>query len=433
MIYNITDYGAVSGTNTINTAAIQTAIDECASAGGGTVNVPRGLFITGTIYLRSNIELHLEMGATLLASPNVEDYNSLDAYPENFSCFESEGWEGRHLIIGHSLENVAITGLGKIDGGAADIFGTTGSLTPFSSYIWSYGLTLQKERSIPRPGQTVVFVNSRNLTVNDITIENSPAWCLFFHGCENVQVRGYKAFNRRDWANTDGIDIDTCKNVTVSDCIIDTGDDAIAIRCDSARLTNGMTACENLTITNCVLASSSSVFRIGVGIGEIRNVLISNLMIHRGGKAFNMITSYSSQGHALIEDIRIHNIIAENVALPIYMREDHDCYIRNISISSYHAKSYAGVMMISDGPGKINNISIENMKLSIIPAPFPVTAYDQQKNYEVLKANEFQYLFYAKNAEKIHFEKLKTEVPDTLKEFWKDTFWLADCTDCIVE
>jgi len=424
MIYDVTNFGAVPDNASVNPSTIQSAIDACHQNGGGTVNIPAGTFVTGTLYLKSNVELHLEMNARLLASPNLDDYNSLDVYPENFSCVESEGWEGRHLIIAHGIKNAAITGLGTIDGGAASIFGECHPFQAFHSYIWSYGLTYQKDRSLPRPGQTVVFIDCRNIRIIDITIENSPCWCLFFHGCENIQVRGYKAYNRRDWANTDGIDIDTCKNVTVSDCIIDTGDDAIAIRCDSAHLTNGRTVCENITITNCVLASSSSVFRIGVGIGEIRNVLISNLMIHRGGKAFNMITSYSSHGHALIEDIRIHNIISENVYLPIYMREDHDCYIKNITISDYHAKAFAGCIFVSDGPGNINHISIKDMHLSIIPTSPPFTTADQEKNCTNLKAGESQYLFYLKNTDHISFQNLRTDVDESVQGLWKDTFFL---------
>ena len=109
MVYNIVDYGALPGIGNMNTAPIQRAIDACSAAGGGTVLVPSGLFISGTLYMKSNVELHLEMGAELKASTNREDYNAPDAYPEN-GWADAEGWDGRHFIIAHYAENVAITG-----------------------------------------------------------------------------------------------------------------------------------------------------------------------------------------------------------------------------------------------------------------------------------------------------------------------------------
>ena len=115
MVFNILDYGAVSDGKTLNTKAIQEAIDACHASGGGKVVVPAGTFKTGTVWLRSGVELHLEMNATLLASDNMDDYNDLDAYEQNYSV-PYEYWVGKHLIIAHEVENVAITGFGTVDG-----------------------------------------------------------------------------------------------------------------------------------------------------------------------------------------------------------------------------------------------------------------------------------------------------------------------------
>ena len=422
MIYNILDYGAIPGEGNLNTKAIQNAIDTCSANGGGTVNVPSGLFISGTLYLKSNVELHLEMAAELRASTNRADYNPLDVYPENWGA-DAEGWDGRHFIISHEVENVAITGLGTING-SADVFFDGEVYDPGFHSAWSYGLHYQKgfrygmEKSDnPRPGQTVVFINSKNIRVIDVTIINSPAWCLFLHGCENVQVRGYKAFNEKAWANTDGLDIDICKNVTVSDCIIDTGDDAIAIRCNSKPLKDGKVACENITITNCVLASSSSVFRIGVGAGEIRNVTISNIVIPRGGVAFTIATHFSDKCHGLLEDMNISNITADNVTTAFSLSARKDCYVKNISFTNYRAKCFNGTQMFAFDEAKVRNITVRDMHLTIIPSPFPFTLVNENGN---------NHLFYTENVENVRFENVTAEVPTEFKGLFKDDIGIFD-------
>ena len=104
---NILDYGAQSGMTTICTTAIQEAIDACASSGGGRVTIPAGTYVSGTIWLRSHVELHLEHGARLIASTNREDYNALDAYPQNYS-WPPEEWVGQHFILAVEVEDVVV-------------------------------------------------------------------------------------------------------------------------------------------------------------------------------------------------------------------------------------------------------------------------------------------------------------------------------------
>jgi len=268
-MYNICDFGAVGDGKSLNTAAIQAALDKCGAAGGGRVVVPPGCFVSGTLWLRDRTELHLESGAVLLASPNLKDYNRLDAYPQNFAPVNDryEDWTGAHLILGVEIQDAAITGPGVIDGNATAFFGDP---VPFyaHSFIWRDGLATARDRAIGRPGQMIVFCESRNIRIRDLTLHNATCWSCFLHGCEDVFVRGVKVDNASYACNTDGIDIDACQRVTVSDCIIDSGDDAFAIRGAPRRLKDKTRICSDVVITNCVVASSSSVFRIGVGEGE---------------------------------------------------------------------------------------------------------------------------------------------------------------------
>ena len=419
MIYNIINYGALSGDNNLNTVAIQNTINDCSQNGGGTVVVPSGKFITGTIYLRSNVELHLEMGAVLQASTNRADYNTLDAYPENYEI-PQEAWDARHLIVARSVENVAITGLGTING-SADVFFEGGELfkpTP-GRPTYRYGIKFQKGYSsrmedpeVLRPGQCVVFVSCKNIRIIDISIINTTCWGLFIHGCENVQVRGYKAYNDRTFANTDGLDIDTCKNVVVSDCIIDTGDDAIAIRCDSKHLTtNGMDTCENITITNCVLSSSSCAFRMGVGIGIIKNITISNIIIPRGGIAFEIHSQYWLDDHVSFENIFIRDIICENTTIPFNLCATKDCSLKNISFRNFYAKCYNGAVVVAKERGTFANITVHDMRLIIVPAPFTIPVLDMDGNNMLLDI---------KNREDVTLERVNLEVHDEIKALFKD-------------
>ena len=134
---NILDYGAIGDGKTLSTSALQSAIDACAASGGGRVTVPAGRYKIGTIWLRSRVELHLEMGAELFASENYDDYNATEAYEQNFDGF-SEGWTGKHLIIAHEVEDCAITGFGTVNGNLPAFVYRVDSAAD-KVYGWSHG------------------------------------------------------------------------------------------------------------------------------------------------------------------------------------------------------------------------------------------------------------------------------------------------------
>lgn len=323
---NILDYGAVSGSKTTCTKAIQTAINECAATGGGRVIIPAGEYVSGTIWLKSHVELHLEHGATLVASTNRADYNAIDAYPQNYS-WTPEEWVGQHFILAVEEEDVAITGTGVIDGSGDCFFG---DICDYGTAYWMHGVALAKDKEKLRPGQLICFIESTNITVKDITIRNTPCWACFFHGCEVVTVQGVKIFNPPHFANTDGVDVDSCKYVTISDCIIHTGDDAITIRCDARWLRNKERAAEYVTITNCNLSCCACAVRIGVGAGSIKHVQVSNLTVEEAGAMFCLISGYLGAGKVHIEDVHIQNVSATNVSLPFEVQDGAQAGIANV-------------------------------------------------------------------------------------------------------
>lgn len=369
-IFNVLDYGAVGDATTVNTGAIQAALDACGKAGGGTVVVPAGCFVTGTIWLRSHVELHLTPGAVLKASPDLADYNKLDAYPQNFMSREEE-WNGAHLILGIEVEDVSITGPGTIDGNGKVFFCGPIPL-PYSAYIWRDGLALAKDKENLRPGQTIVFCESRNIRIRDLAIRDATCWCIFLYGCEDVLVRGLNIRNASTAANTDGIDVDCCRNVTISDCLIDTGDDAITLRADTVRLKNKNRICENITVTNCVVGSSSSVFRIGVGDGVIRNALFSNIVITRGGIGLHFQSAFWPGPGVAISNVTFRDVVARDVALPFHIspgKPEATARIENIVIDGYHAEVFADAAVAGNSRTRPRNIQLRNIQLTVVPHP----------------------------------------------------------------
>lgn len=348
---NILDYGAIGDGKTVNTQAIQSAIDD-----GGVIYIPKGVFVTGTLYLKSNGGLHLDPEATLLASPNEEDYNEVDAFPQN-RAFLSEKMDGKHLIIAVEQENVFIDGYGKINGNGR--------------FFWDMDSKKSLAVAFPDkniPGQMVFFCECKRVHVSDVKLIDSPFWHLFFHGCEDVAVRGVTINGDTHHYTNDGIDIDCCKNVTVSDCRINVGDDAITIRANLTPLKNKR-VCENVVITNCILSSGlANAVRVGVGCGEIRNCRMSNIIMTEAQQGIQFTARYRpATPCGRMEDISFDNITM-NTITPLVIRISNDDaqppvengYIRNIDFNNMKIKAKREVSIVGHPGGELNNIRFFN-------------------------------------------------------------------------
>ena len=304
MPFNVRQFGAPGDGETPATAQLQAAIDACASAGGGTVLVPAGGYVTGTLWLRSNVTLHLESGATLLGSQR----------PDDFPLWASE-WEGpgvkpgrAALICGENLDNVAITGRGTIDG---------------RGRMWWDSQRL--EPGVIRRPLLVRLVNSRNVLFESVTLRNSPMWTLSPLACDNVTVRGVTIHNPPDSPNTDGVNPDSCRNVHVSDCHIDVGDDCITLK--SGKETDGrreLRPCENVCVTNCTLVHGHGGVVIGSEIsGSVRNVVISNCVFIGTDRGLRVKARRGRGG--VVEDVRASNLVMDGVLCPIVINLFYGC------------------------------------------------------------------------------------------------------------
>ncbi|MDX2082204.1 MAG: glycoside hydrolase family 28 protein [Terrimicrobiaceae bacterium] len=373
MITTITDHGAETGTVSVQTVPIQKAIDSVASAGGGTVRVPAGLFQTGTVQLKSHVTLHLDNGAVLKGSGNLADY------PEVAGGFTDAVGQSRNrcLIYAKDAVSPAITGHGTIDGnGGSFAFEQDGR--PFM----------------------VRFIDCRDIRVTGVTLKDSPGWVSHYLGCENVLIHGVTIQSRVN-SNNDGIDVDSCRRVRISDCDIDTGDDAICIKATRA------TPSDDIIATGCRISSDWGALKLGTeSAGDFRNILFSNMIIRdTNGGGLKLI----SMDGCRMENVVAENLIMDNVSGPIFIRlgarlrryfDDQPVRpvgtIRGVSIRNVRIRVWeegfhlygkyprkAGII-VSGVPGHcVENVDFENVRVSFpgggMPSTVPVP--EQEAEY----------------------------------------------------
>lgn len=295
--FNVREYGATGDGATLDTHAIQSAIDAAAQIGGGTIFFPAGKFLTGAIFLRDNITLHLDAGAELLGSENPADYPLV-----------TMRWEGvtqpthAPLIAGEHARHIAILGRGTIDG---------------RGQIW-WQRHRAKTLAAPRP-RLLAFEKCTNLLIEGVTLINAPAWTINPVRCENVTVNQVTIINPPDSPNTDGINPDSCRNVHISNCHIDVGDDCVTIKAGIETESPDLRApCENVTVTNCTMVHGHGGVVIGSEMsGGVRNVVISNCIFVGTDRGIRLKSRRGRGG--FVEDIRATNIVMTDVLCPFTM------------------------------------------------------------------------------------------------------------------
>ncbi len=298
---NVRDFGAKGNGIVKDTAALQRALD-C----GGTVYIPSGKYLTGTLYMKSDTSIVMEDGATLFGSPDIEDYNTVDFCPQNWES-KAEKASGRHLLVAVNANHISLKG-GCIDGNRAAFFDpTTLNRDDFTGW---------------RPSQMLYFCETDDIRIEGVTLLNSPYWACLLHGCDNVFIDRVRILeeNKRTW-NGDGIDIDCCKNVVVANCNIESSDDSLTVRASGVnRLLRHDGVSENICVSNCILSSRQAAIRIGVGTGTIRNCTFSNLAMHKTSYGICINSCYAPKLFPSgAKGVTVENLIFSDIVMDVHI------------------------------------------------------------------------------------------------------------------
>jgi polygalacturonase len=371
-IYNIKNFGARGDGKTDDAVAIQKAIDACSKTGGRVFIPAPFIFMTGPFQLKSNMELFVEGGATLLANPDEKIYTK--------SAFRNNPGEGTMWISGEKLNNVSISGTGKIDGNGISFMGEEIE----DSYVLKPFNLLD-----PRP-HVLTIIGGNNIHITNIHIGNSAYWTLHLIGCNDVLINGITLLNSLKVRNSDGIDLDHSKNVRISDCYIESGDDCICLK--NRREYEEFGPCENITVTNCTMTSRSCAIKIGSeNMDTIRQVVFNNCIIKKSNRGVGI----QNRDEGVVSDVIFSNMIIEGhlfsdiwwgKAEPIYITayrrangnhkdanwrfpkgvtEGKVGEVKNIYFSNIKCNSENGVYVSAESNDKIDNVFFDNVDVFI--------------------------------------------------------------------
>jgi polygalacturonase len=361
--FKITDYGAIGNGTTLNTTAIQNAINACHEAGGGKVIVPQGSFLTGTIQLKDNTTLHLDKGATILGSIHLSDYRNLDPFVEGLGI--SVGWA---LLVAVDARNIRIEGEGIIDGQGSALK---------AKHIET-DTRPEGERWGLRPF-LLRIVRCTGVNVSDVTLKYAGAWTSHYFQTRDISIENVK-IQSIGVAHNDGIGIDGCQNVRIRNCDVVSGDDALVFKTTSSKM-----ACKNITVRNMRLKSNQAGIKMGTeSMAPFENIKISNCHIYdtkNGG-----IKLLTVDG-AHLRNIEIKNITMDEVRTPMLFRlgsrlsvfrKDQDTRqktgtFQNVLIKNVKAKASANAqltpasgILVTGVPGhNITNLKLENIEISL--------------------------------------------------------------------
>jgi len=394
-VYNIKEFGAKGNGETLDTESIQKTIDKAFTNGGGTVDIPAGTYKTGSLFLKNNINLHLQSGAVLLGSSDLKDYT------ETISKFESRTnklYSKYFIIFAEGARNISITGSGEINGNGVNNF--------------------KRIRPQNHRPNMIRLVNCQHVSINGVFLMESANWTLHLLGCRDVNINNI-VIKTSGIGNRDGLDIDACSGVTVANSKFSTTDDSIVLKstCDSI--------CQDITITNCIiLFSGGSAIKTGTeSNGGFKNITVSNCVVKNVLKHTG-IDLISVDG-GVLQNISINNIIMDNVVTPIFIRlglrarpYKSDQYvkeikdIKNIYLNNIHATNATLPSKIMG----IRNHKIKNVFLTNYSVQYKET--QDHVSYNEVPLKEFSYPMaiafenvpayglYCRNVENLHLENV---------------------------
>lgn len=456
----INAFGGVPDGMTLNTHAFEKAINTLSAQGGGKIVIPSGVWLTGPIVLKSNINLHLERGALVVFTPDKEQYSIVKTFFQGLSAYRTQS-----PISGRNLENVAITGEGVIngtgdawrpvkrskvtDGHWKSIVSSGGMLmnkdywVPFECVLKEEILSLQDKELSKEENNTiktylrpamVSLIECKNILLEGVLFENSPSWNIHPLMCENLIVDGISVRNPSYAQNGDGLDIESCKNVIIINTTLDVGDDAICLK--SGKDEEGRkrkVPTENVIVDNCRVFKGHGGFVVGSEMsGGVKNISVSNCQFIGTDVGLRFKSARGRGG--VVENIHINNInmfdiVHEPLVFDLYYFtkktnnipnvDETTPIFRNIYINDIVARNANRAMLFNGLPEmNISNINIGNASiLSKVGAEISESKNISLKGVSIIP-NEGPALI-LKNVKNITVDNLF--VPKTLKTVVKIT------------
>ena len=397
--YGIKDFGAVANNQTLNTVAIQRAIDQCAAGGGGEVVVPAGVFVTGSVLLKSDVTLRLLPGAVLQGSYDPADYPEHDiSSHRKFGTITHDGLyvkSMKALVLADRAQNVAIVGEGTIKGAGE-------------------GKTFQLGLNKDGKPKNIFFIGCTNVRLSGIRVLNSAQITISISGCDRVFIDGLHVRSVVNW-NCDGLDVDA-RDVTIANCLIESEDDALCFKSEYLGR-----FCENIAVTNCVVASNCNGMKLGTGSRTgFRNMSVNNCVIRKTDvNAFfhpsyekmtpnvvldEKITSVNTGivilgvDGGLVENISFSNIVMTDVLSPFFIRvgrrflnpDQKPSVMRNVSIQNVtaHCRSIIPSIVAGLDESPITDVRLSDIRVSVpisvaadAFAKFPADPPENTKGY----------------------------------------------------
>lgn len=407
IFYEVSAYGAVGDGKTNDAAAIQSAIDACEAAGGGTVVLESGkTYYSNSIQLKKNVNLHLQKGSVLRATADIEGYiRPCKMINDPKTALVGNPVTGKPsfvFIYGFEADGCSITGEGTIDGNC-------------------YAFVKRKDRYYvtgdfyPRP-TTIYIEKSNNISFRDVTIINAPFWTLHPAGCDDVLISHIRILNPLDVANSDGIDPDHCSNVRILGCHVTCADDCICLKTSKGNAEYG--PCENIVIADCTLTSTSAAIKIGTeGVGDFRNVTVHNCMISKSNRGL----SIQIRDGGNVENVTFSNCTvetrrfcsdwwgtAEPITITCFRRDENTVagHIKNIRYFNITCKGENGVLIYSSPENPVENVVFENCNIHMEKtSKWDCGKYDLRPCIDHGIEESDNSAFFIRNAKNVRIEK----------------------------
>ncbi len=428
-LYDVRDFGASGIKSQKATQAIQRAIDVCAENGGGTVYLPPGDYLSGTIRLKDHVKLYLERGAVLFASHDTADYQV------DYDIYKGSNPHQPVLIYAENSQNIGIEGNGIIDGQARreydDLRGVDSFIGRETQNARTAGVEMKMYYKIPPMVSLIYFVDCDVVNIADVQIRESSSWTLHLQWCTKVNIKGIKLESSLEQGvNADGIDIDGCQDVVISDCIISTGDDAIVLK---STLTNErFENCENISVNNCVLTSTSSALKIGTEtFGDFRNILFNNCTITNTNRGLGIIVRDGGS---------VSDVIFSNISMQLDRKHfnwwgDADPFFlvvlkrnQNSKIGSIEHIQFNNIIAHAQGsskltgfPGKpISHISFSDVQIHMQAEDQP----DKRSSHALI----------ARDVQNLHLDRVQIQWDDTdTEENWQSALFVENTDGLFVD